>query len=303
MKDNFFPIILNGSRKFLRVLDKLKLPTKNLYAGYYKLILKVLQRSLEKSYFSYNDHVLKESSVADKIWVMWWQGLDIAPQIVKNNVARLQEIFGKESVVIITKDNYEEYTNISSELVGRLEQGKITFTLWSDIIRYNLLMNNGGLWIDSTVVVAKRFLKDYGKQIQSTFFSLCNQKNDYRFISYGKWTGWFIGGRRGFPLFKFVTSFFEEYFSDHETQYDYYLVDDAVKYFYLRNEEFSKLVQSISDNWDPYLFIRNIDSLDTEKILYNFENDNRFYIQKFTYKFNTTRHIDKDTLLGKLLDD
>lgn len=303
MKDKFFPILLNGSRKFLRVLDKLKLPTKNLYAGYYKLILKVLNPSLKKAYLNYKDHCLKESSVEDIIWVMWWQGLDVAPKIVKYNVTRLQDVFGKERVIIITKDNYRKYTNVSSELVRKLDQGEITFTLWSDIIRYNLLMNNGGLWVDSTVIVAKNFLRDYKEKIQCDFFSLSNQKKDYRFISYGKWTGWFIGGKRGLSLFKFVTNFFEEYFSDHKTQYDYYLVDDAVRYFYVHNEEFSKLVQSISESWDPYLFIRNMDSLDVEKLFYEFNFDNRFYIQKFTYKFNVNETIDKKSLLGKLLDD
>lgn len=274
----------NNFRRILRGLDKMHCPTKRLYKILYADIMNNLNETFELAKSSMNETPLKEKYLKNKIWIMWWQGLDEAPLLVVNNYRRLNRIFGSKNVILITKKNYKRYTNISPVIINKVKNGEITFTFWSDIVRYNLLFNNGGLWIDSTVIVSRK-IKDYLEQhCNDKFISLSNVKDEYRFISNENWTGWFIGGQRDYKLFRFMNTFFEVYFENHNSQVDYFLVDDAVYFFYKENEAFRKNIKSLMLDWDCYLFFRNYHSIDTEKLFKLFNMERRFCVQKLTYK-------------------
>lgn len=292
---------LNNIRKILRVCDKVGIPTQFAYEKYYKYILKKLNPVLIKAYSIYDKN---ESKLPDQnikyVWVMWWQGIDNAPDIIKVNIKRLQKTFGENRVKIITRSNYKKYTDISNNIVNLLKEERISFTLWSDIIRYNLLKNNGGLWIDSTVLVSKKIKNIENLIFDSEYFSLCNSQKDYHYISHALWTGWFVAGNRNYSLFKFMDIFFDLYFKTHSKSIDYYLVDDATFYFFSKNKSFNNKVNAISKVWDPYLFSRNLTKTFNPKIYFNFETERKFCIQKITYKVKM-KNIPKDALFYRLM--
>ena len=90
------------------------------------------------------------------IWVFWWQGENVAPELVKLCIKSIRLNAGNHPVHIITKDNYNEFTNIPDYIIRKLEDGKITLTHFSDILRMNLIAYNGGFWIDSTIFCSKK---------------------------------------------------------------------------------------------------------------------------------------------------
>lgn len=284
----------------LSILHKSGISKKVGYDLYHKWIMKILANDFDEAQRNTAGLSLNDDYVDNKIWVMWWQGLDDAPSLVINNVARLYSIFGRERVIVISRNNYMLYTNIKPHLVKKLKIGKISFTLWSDIVRYNLLLNNGGVWIDSTVVLSKSFLP-YLKTVKKyPYFSICSTENDHQYISECRWTGWLIGGKRNYELFRFVTNFFDIYYQNHDLQLDYFLVDDAVNYFYLTNEDFRLIIDRELLYWDPYLFVRNYNSTDYINIEQEFENKREFSVQKFSNKISSKEKIPSNSLYGKL---
>lgn len=86
------------------------------------------------------------------IWIFWWQGIENAPDLVKvcyRSVAKNMKDWG---IVLITHNNYKVYTNIPDFIIDKLDKGIITLTHFSDILRLDLLIRYGGLWLDATVL-------------------------------------------------------------------------------------------------------------------------------------------------------
>lgn len=298
MNEAVLSSIINKSSLLLNYLYKAKLPMKKAYSLYHHIIIKILSDDLHQAEEEMSNVKLSKGYVSNRVWVMWWQGLDNAPQIVHNNIARLYSIFGRTSVIVITQKNFRKYTNIQSFLYNKLLDKKISYALWSDIVRYNLLFNNGGLWIDSTVIVSSNVKERLRKLKRNDFISLCNKKEDYRYISNNKWSGWFIGGKRNYELFRFIVSFFNVYFRNHYEQIDYFLVEDAVYFFYIRNHSFRQVINKQTYDWEPYLFADNYKSNNLSELLHLFNTDMRYSIQKFSYKIEY--NSDKNSLFSLL---
>jgi hypothetical protein len=60
--------------------------------------------------------------------------------------------------------------------------GKMTVTHFSDILRFNLLKNNGGLWLDATIFVNKPIPEKYFTPI---FTCSGFPDKDYFFVARG----------------------------------------------------------------------------------------------------------------------
>ena len=52
----------------------------------------------------------------------------------------------KFQYTIITKDNWQQYMELPNHIIEKVENGKITLTHFSDIIRAELIKNYGGVW-------------------------------------------------------------------------------------------------------------------------------------------------------------
>lgn len=297
-KESVNRAIIATMRKSLRTLDLLNINDQKLYIKYYQFILKRLNKVLELTWEQYQAMPQQDfTNPTENIWVMWWQGYDEAPKIIQSNIDNLYQIFGNK-VKLITKDNYSNYTDIDKIIRNRFNNNNISFTQWSDIVRYNLLKNNGGLWIDSSVVVSNIFL-DIPELFTTDFFSLCSTANIYKFISLGRWTGWFIGGKKEYCLFQFMDIFFKNYYRYYEKTIDYFFADDAAAYFYNKEAKFREDVEHLAKVWDPYLFIRNFKSVDVEKIMNQFKTKQKYCVQKVTYKFDFD-NVDNNSLAKKL---
>lgn len=94
---------------------------------------------------------LKNSTNPNKaIWVMWWQGILNAPEIVKKCIMNLKKLHPDWEVNVITKDNIIEYIDDTNKIMDMMHKNEISFTVFSDYLRMFLLDNYGGVWIDST---------------------------------------------------------------------------------------------------------------------------------------------------------
>lgn len=276
----------------------------NGYEKYFREVLRVLQPDLSNAFDSLNFNTMKiqkEFNLLDNIYVMWWQGIQNAPILVKNNIKRMQEIFGKDSVHVITEENWKEYCNVADVIVEKFDNGKISIAALSDIIRFNLLRDYGGLWVDSTVILSNNCKNALSKYSNKDFFTISNLDQDYHYISRSKWTSWFIGGKPSYPLFNFAVEFYNKYFQNHDFLIDYYTIDDLIAYFYLNNKALRHDLDTISNDWHPYLWNDNMYNAYNDSLMRKFSNNPLYSIQKLTYKYDQTRVENSQILLHVII--
>lgn len=292
MKDNLQSHIINNGRKFINKIDS-RVPCQWKYDLLYRYVNHSLKSDFKKTDKEYYKRLFTKKmanmQIPQKYWVMWWQGEQDKniPQLVKNNIKNLKDILGEKNVTVITKYNYNKYTNISEEIKSKLKCGKISFTHWSDVIRFNLLNSKGGIWIDSTVIMSSKFKKFIRHNKNNQFITICEDSKDYHNISFSQWTTWFIGGIPHYDLFEYICIFYNNYFKNHEQIIDYFLLDDVIAHYYKINSEFKNECKKNSKNWHPYYWIQNFTNKYSDIMIKKFDSNINYSIQKLTYKFDS----------------
>lgn len=173
------------------------------------------------------------------IWVCWWQGEDNMPPIVKVCWEKLCSINFDRKVILITKDNYKQFVNIELHIVNLFENGHISITQLSDILRFNLLYKYGGIWLDSTIYVNE----SASKLLDSPFITLSVDYSE-KYISKGQWSSFLFGGNNENILFKFIVDSFNLYYKRYRQPMDYYIIDYIIAYAYEKNAGIRHLINS-----------------------------------------------------------
>ena len=121
-----------------------------------------------------------------KIWILWLQGWDKAPNISLRCVESWRHYNPEWEVVLLDSKNISQYLNLEEVLPG-LDTNNISL---SNIIRISLIQKYGGVWADSTLY-CNRSLDEW---LPSSAF-LFHQPTPDRMIS-----DWFIAGTPESPI-------------------------------------------------------------------------------------------------------
>lgn len=278
MNDNFTFFVSKALRK---------LPCKKISDNFnmhrHQKIKQELKPIFDEAYTSFTRY--KNHNVNNTIWIFWWQGKNSMPEIVKKCFQSVNKNCGNKKVVLITKDNIEDYTDISGTIYDKLHNGQITFTHFSDILRANLLKNNGGLWMDATL-----YATDSLKNIDLNKLYYCSgYPNDTFNISLGRWTGFFMGGPSGMDLMSFMDELYKCYWMQHDKLIDYFLIDYGLSYAWDKNLSDFCLLEKIYMQNNPHLF--NMQSIlnqpFNEKLWHRLTNDTNVFKLSYKKKVNT----------------
>lgn len=209
-----------------------------------------LAKALEETY---SDKKVDSYINNGPIWIFWWQGEENMPALVKECYNSVLRNKCNRNVILITKYNFRDYTNISKTIIKKFEKGFLTVTHFSDILRFNLLKNNGGLWLDATIFVNKPLPNKYFNG--SLFTCPISNGNNNFFVSEGKWTGFIIGGSKKNELFDFMNKFFELYWKDNNNLIDYFLIDYALSFAWQKNlGHFKEYTENNRNKNNPHLY-------------------------------------------------
>lgn len=183
-------------------------------------------------------------------WTLWWQGFDQAPELVKFCIESQKAYFQSKGIehIVLDQNNYMQYAFLPDEILEKVDHGLISFTHFSDILRAELLRKHGGVWIDATVFISG--------ELDDAFFELpfyTNKKRAYptfqrKVASKGRWTGYFLKGSSYIPLFEIMSRAFKQYWHDHNTLVDYYLIDDVISFAYDTNDQVKELIDAVPYN-------------------------------------------------------
>ena len=172
----FYSLLKEGAlfeKTFDQILAKTRYKGKNLNRIKFVIDDKrklYLYKKLKKSIFdSYIQDFEKENAnekynvkKGDTIWFCWLQGIENAPDLIKccyNSIKKNLCENGEYKIQVITQDNYSEFATLPDYIIEKYNKGVISRAHFADILRLKLLIDNGGVWIDSTVLFTdnKRF--------------------------------------------------------------------------------------------------------------------------------------------------
>lgn len=234
---------------------------------------------------------VKKNSV---IWTMWWQGLNNAPSIVKACIRELRKNNPTRNVIVITKENYQKYVHIDSEIIANLNNGSISVTHFSDIYRVNLLYIYGGVWVDSTIWSTKTISDNI---FNKDFFTIKTGKytND---PSHGRWTTFFLESKAGNELMNFLRLSFDLYNNKYDLFIDYILFDYFINIAYESNRNIMEEIKNVPKNNEDVFKLTsflNRDIAQAQTVLTN----SKTYLYKLTYKMNFIG--DPNTLYNQII--
>ena len=150
-----------------------------------------------------------EGSATPKIfWWCWLQGEENAPQLCKVCLKSLRRHYSDYEINVITLDNAEDYVSFPEHIVQKFNDGKITPTHLSDLLRLELLINYGGVWADSCVLCTGRE-KDY---LQEPLFIFQSKWRESAHLG----SSWFIVSEKGNPILKTARDLLYKYWQDHD---------------------------------------------------------------------------------------
>ena len=177
------------------------------------------------------------------IWTMWWQGTDDLPEVVSMCYASVNRHRGNHPFKIITCDNYQEYVSLPDHIMDKVRSGTISITHLSDIIRFALLSQHGGLWLDSTIFVADRI----PEEIFTAEFFTVRQPLTHRskYVAQDRWTIFLLAAQKGNLLCRFVFDFILEYYRTQEYLINYFLTDYTIKLAYDEIPQCRKLLDAV----------------------------------------------------------
>lgn len=121
------------------------------FASYEQFVFDFLEEEFSNLIQKYKDipDATMPKSESSNIWTLWWQGLEQAPEIVKVCLKSQRENMVSKGFqyTVITKDNWKQFIDLPKHIIEKMENGKITLTHFSDIIRAELLKQYGGIWM------------------------------------------------------------------------------------------------------------------------------------------------------------
>ncbi|MDR0914085.1 MAG: capsular polysaccharide synthesis protein [Oscillospiraceae bacterium] len=170
-----------------------------------------------------------QSSTSKKIWVLWWQGVENAPPLVKICINSIIKNSNGHEVVLLNENNYLNYAKIPREIINKYKKGKIGRAHFSDILRISLLEEHGGLWLDATILVAKPIPATVFEQDYYTPKNLPDYTN---YFSGEQWAPFCFGFSKQALLSKVLKELFFEYWSHETRAIDYLLFDYFIKMCY-----------------------------------------------------------------------
>lgn len=170
-----------------------------------------------------------EYKVPKIIWIMWWQGINSAPPIVKKCIDSMRKNNPSCTVIIIDKNNYFNYVHIDRAIIDAYKNGKIRIQHLSDLLRLELLFSYGGIWVDSTLFSLRAFPDSI---FDFEFYTAKKTEPDINskyWVDLNKWTSYFLVSKKGNATIGWILGNLRFFLLNSEKIPDYVLISYIAK--------------------------------------------------------------------------
>ncbi|WP_046041214.1 capsular polysaccharide synthesis protein [Lactiplantibacillus plantarum] len=245
---------------------------------------------------SFTENSNKERTIPKIIWVMWWQGEEMAPAIVQSSITSIRKNFAEYQVNVLTADNYQKYVVLPSKIKEKLENKKITVTNFSDFLRSSLLSKYGGIWLDATIFVSGKV------DFSDPFWTIHSNNSQLDFAnnpSQGRWSAFAIGSVPSGPLMTFMSFAFRQYWEIEDELIDYFLVDFLIDYAYRKYPEVRREIDQVPIN-NTQVFQIDQMLMDNKSLDTVIEQLKPTCLHKLSYKHDTA-NLGQDSIYQQIL--
>ncbi len=182
----------------------------------------------------------------------------------------------------------DQYASLDPSIMRKVHEGAITLTTLSDIVRFAVLKEHGGMWMDATMYLAADLSDDVRRY---AFYSIPNHQT----APTRNWTGYFMGGKPGNPLFAYMLQAFTTLYALTDRIPDYFMIDVMMSAAYTHIPQVRSMIDAEPVNNLHRLYLA--DKLADATV----ELPSDTYAYKLSYK-NTRKIPATHTVYGEVLD-
>ena len=196
-----------------------------------------------------NKNTVLKNKIPKIVWIFWNQGLENAPELVRSCFNSIKKNLNDYEIILLTKENISTYSTVPNFILEKWNNGIITTTHFSDILRNNLLLNHGGYWIDATVLISEKI----PTLIENSSFFLFQS---YKPGSDGKKvniSSWFIGSVKDNPVLEVTQKMLFNYWKRHNSLIDYFLYHNFLQMSLYHYAEIYKQIPKYTNETAHYL--------------------------------------------------
>lgn len=216
------------------------------------------------------------------IFVMWWQGEEHAPAIVKSCIQSIRRAANGHDVIVISESNVGEYATVPEFILQRLREKKMIFAHFSDMLRLQLLTLYGGCWIDATVFCSQTIPKKY---FERSFYSI-NFGKVTKDPSHGRWTTFLLFAQKDNILIKKTLEHHWRYWKNHQIIIDYIFFDYAIDLVVSECPKARKMIEELPvENVDVFELLDRLDDARFDVKDYLSKSETVFYKLSWKHKF------------------
>lgn len=315
MMNNFLELYKKvGGTEILRQYKKVGVLffalTEVLRLGFSKKSLEILrlsvqfkiQKNLKKKY-SYvlerfeNKNVESLSRTqSNKVWVCWLQGMENAPLLVKRCYESLQKYLTDREIIIITEKNFSEYITFPDYILEKWTKGIITNTHFSDLLRLELLIKYGGLWIDATVLCTNSNIPKYILDSELFLYQVLKPGRDGHCIPF---SSWLICACSNNKILLLTRELLYEYWIKNNFMIDYFLIHQFLSISAEYYKEDWNRIPKMSNSIPHILLLELFDEYEDKhyQILKNMT-----CFSKLSYKYDSELFERRDTYYDVIIE-
>ena len=273
-------LLLGKSRTALEILRlSTQLKTKQKIGKKYNQVLERFDKA-------YDPSLPHQSS--DKIWICWLQGMENAPEIVKKCYQSIKDNLPDRDIIVVTSDNMDKYVQFPDYILDKWKSGAITNTHITDLLRLELLIRYGGMWLDATVFCSEQRenIPDYFFDSNLFFFQSLKPGRDGKALYI---SSWLMSAKTNNKVLM----------ATKELCYAYWKRERVIKDYFLLHSFFSIVLDRYKDEWDkvvprdnaaPHILLLRLFEKYDEKTWNVIKEQTPFH--KLSYKFD----MDKKSL-------
>ncbi|WP_455490401.1 capsular polysaccharide synthesis protein [Granulicatella sp.] len=182
------------------------------------------------------------------IWTMWQQGEAQMPETVRASMKTIKDFAERNGCefILLTDENLVDFIDIPTDIIEKYKRKELTAAHYSDIIRFSLLYQYGGIWMDATLFVSPYATVDMFK---GDFFSLnhppIHADEIERAIGDFKWSSFFLAGKKEKSYFKHIQDLYIYFIRKYPVFIHYLMMDYFILSEYELNDEFKDLVDEL----------------------------------------------------------
>ena len=232
-------------------------------------------------------------SVENTVFVYWNTGHDSMPKIVKmcyENLVKTTTL----NVVLIDSQNIKRYSTIPEKIYSLVNKKIISYTLFSDLLRINLLsIHKNCIWLDATCFLYKDFPKDI---FSYKFLTVYPGENKSLFDNIPKFyyapdlkfqQSYFLNGSDNKIFLKMYNLLINYLFQENmfrRALRPYYLLYYIFEFLYQTDEQvYEAAIRRVINNDFAERIEGNLNSIYSDKDEFIYFNNNT-YLYKLSYK-------------------